>query len=369
MECDICKQVAQKKELFTCDGCKKKVCKQCGKLTASEARCFELKERVMIFYCQDCREGNTITLLHAINKEKDSIIESKMEIIEMLKMNIEELKKKTEEKTTLTYSQVAAAKNESVLVVKPKDNKQRSALTRETVQEKINPYSLGTSVSRIKHISNGGVAICCNDTSVDKIRKEAVEKLGKEYEIATVEKKNPKLKIHFVNNKDVENEEEFKEKIIFHNQLDCTKEAFLFKVIHKINIKNNVRNCHVIVEVDPMTYKELYRNDYIQTGWKGCRYSDYINITQCYRCWKFGHIAKKCTSPNDKCSKCAGAHKYSECTSEELTCVNCKYAVEVLKVKNLALNHCAYDKNCEAYKRIFEKVKNKIEYPQIFKEK
>lgn len=177
------------------------------------------------------------------------------------------------------------------------------------------------------------------------------------------------MKVHFVNKKDLENEEEFKEKVIFHNQLDNAKEKFVCKVIHKIDVKNSLRNCHVIIEVDPRTYEEIHRNEYIQTGWKGCRYSDYINITQCYRCWKFGHIAKKCNAPNDRCSKCAGAHKSSDCKSEEITCVNCNYAIDVLKVKNLTFNHYAYDKTCESYKRIYEQVRKKIEYPHIFQEK
>ena len=37
-----------------------------------------------------------------------------------------------------------------------------------------------------------------------------------------------------------------------------------------------------------------------------------------------------------------------------MVCNNCKYAAKVLKVSNMNFNHFAYDKNCEAYQRIYK---------------
>ena len=47
------------------------------------------------------------------------------------------------------------------------------------------------------------------------------------------------------------------------------------------------------------------------------------HVYQCYRCLEFGHTQVICKKLQ-KCFKCAGNHKGSECKSTDKECVNCK---------------------------------------------
>ena len=57
-----------------------------------------------------------------------------------------------------------------------------------------------------------------------------------------------------------------------------------------------------------------------------------IVFTQCYKCWKFGHIAKNCGS-NERCKVCGGDHHHDICESEKVMCSNCKlpHAADIWK--------------------------------------
>lgn len=60
-------------------------------------------------------------------------------------------------------------------------------------------------------------------------------------------------------------------------------------------------------------------------------------VTQCSRCWKFGHAKSLCNSKKIVCPKCGNFHENCEVTNYR--CVNC------LK------NHMALDKSCPAFLR------------------
>lgn len=361
---EACQGCKKQKFCFDCDGCHKKICKQCENLTSTEIKCLELKERTMIFYCGERREGHSIKLFKDILKEKNKIIESKNNIIEMLEREME--KYRNGEKTNM-YSQVVKKSKEAILTVKPRDTNQQSRKTKDDVQDKINPTLMGTTISKLKYTKNGGVAISCEEKSVENMKSVAEKQLGKEYEVAILKKINPKLRIFNVNKKDVNDNDEFIEKIVFHNHINKEKQNFMLEIVHKQDSKLNQRNCHLILEMDTETYTEMNTNDYIQTGWKGCKYEDYISVTQCYKCWKFGHKANRCKSLKNVCAHCSSTeHVTNECNSNSKCCVNCKYAIDKLKVNNLTCSHSAFDKQCESYKRIYNQVKMKINFPEIF---
>ncbi|KAJ8979707.1 hypothetical protein NQ317_000992 [Molorchus minor] len=104
-------------------------------------------------------------------------------------------------------------------------------------------------------------------------------------------------------------------------------------------------------KVDALTYNQINKKEALYIGWRTCRYVDHINVIQCYKCWKFGHMVKDCKREKDICPKCTGEHKSNECQSNEIICINCKHASEILKVPNIEYNHTAFNRNCEAYKQ------------------
>ncbi|XP_072929999.1 uncharacterized protein [Epargyreus clarus] len=58
-------------------------------------------------------------------------------------------------------------------------------------------------------------------------------------------------------------------------------------------------------------------------------------VTQCSRCWRFGHVAKMCPSNKIICPKCSKTH--ANCDSNDYKCVNCSG------------NHMALSKTCPIY--------------------
>lgn len=269
-----------------------------------------------------------------------------------------------------TYSQIVEKKQETVVLVKPKDESQKkSSTTREIIQEKINPSSIGACVSRIKHVRDGAVAICCSDKkSSDNIVKDVENKLSEEYEVSVLKKRNPRIKVINVNKNDAANEEQLVEKIVFQNRIKTDEKILKIKMLYKYETKNQ-RNYNIVLEVDPNTYTQINRAQVMHIGWKNCKFVDYINVIQCYKCCKYGHMEKACKSDKQICARCAKEHKIQECPieNENKICSNCKYAAETLHIPNINYNHSAFDKHeCESYKRIYNNLKSRIEYPEIF---
>lgn len=377
MRCNVCKKTG---EVFKCDACEESVCKACMSLTSCETRVLELKTRVLKFYCKQCSRLQTCSLLQEIIKAKEQLVESKNEIIEdkneiiatkdeiisMLKSEIEILKSKIPSGNYRAgYSEAIKRKKTEVLVVKPKKTEQESSVTKQVVEEKIDPSTLGVGIARIKYVKEGGLAISCRgERDVQSVRESVGHELGEDYEVKVPAKKNPRIKVFNIDRKLLADLEEFVEKIIIQNTITTPQPQRVIKVIEHYEDKKGRVN--VVVELDPVTYGLISGKDVIYIGWRTCRYVDHINIIQCYRCWRFGHMAKHCNKKENVCSKCAGGHRLRECTSEEEICVNCRNASEVLKIPNIDYRHTAINKKCEAYRRVYEQLEQRVNYPELY---
>lgn len=60
-------------------------------------------------------------------------------------------------------------------------------------------------------------------------------------------------------------------------------------------------------------------------------------VTQCSKCWRFGHIAKMCPTSKVLCPKCCNYH--DTCDATKFKCANCSG------------NHMAMSKSCPTYKK------------------
>ena len=69
------------------------------------------------------------------------------------------------------------------------------------------------------------------------------------------------------------------------------------------------------MEVDLTTRANLLTNK-LKVGWLIWSVVDYINITRCDKCCKYGHKAKDCKG-EETCPLCAGKHKLKECTASK----------------------------------------------------
>lgn len=363
MECKICKEL---REVFKCDGCETSVCKHCGKLTSSEVKVLQLSNRVMKFHCPCCRGNDSYTLLNRIIENKEEIIKSREELIEMLRGEIEELKaRKVEEVQRKSYRDAVVKAVGDVIVVKPKNSSQESSRTKRVIEEKIDPSVLGVGISRVKYVREGGIAIKCNgQQSSRNVCEKLQQQIGGEYEVQVPKRKNPKIKILNVDKKMLDDQEDLIEKIIIQNCIKTPDEHRIIKIVG--GYENRAGKTCAVLEVDPTTYGYIKKKEILYIGWRAYRYIEHINVVQCYRCWKFGHMAKECKSEKGVCPKCAGDHKSDECQAVRKVCVNCRHASEVLKVPDLSLDHAAFDRKCVAYIKIYSRLQERVKYPDLY---
>lgn len=347
-------------DYYQCDVCTKKIHIECSKLSSSEVRCMPLQKRLLIFSCDNCKEvikgiPKLLLLMEDVKKQLEYVKNQNSQITPPLPTM-----------STKKYSEVVRKTQEEVIVVIPKDKKQDSTTTKKDIEEQIDPSTIGAQVSRVKYIRDGGVAISCTKREdINKISQNITQKMNNKYEIKVPEKKNPKLKIINLEKKMTENQDILLENIVLQNGITTDEGNKSMKVIKIYEDKRKKSNT-VILEVDLNTYKQISRREVLHIGWRKCRFFDYVNIIQCYKCWKFGHMSGECTNSDVICPKCSENHKIEVCKSSNEICVNCKYAKEVLKMPHIDFLHTAFNRKCESYQRIFQQLQTRVEYPDMF---
>ncbi|XP_018577377.1 uncharacterized protein LOC108915741 [Anoplophora glabripennis] len=77
---------------------------------------------------------------------------------------------------------------------------------------------------------------------------------------------------------------------------------------------------------------------------------EYLGLAMCYRCCRFGHIAKHCRAA-EVCHRCGGGHDGQNCGQSTRKCINC------YKMFGKVREHSAGDSDCPAMK---DKIKSEI---------
>lgn len=111
MECEVCK--TKVKPICHCDTCSKRICKSCGKLSASEVKVLELEDERILFYyfivlrfdCCSCQEFKPHMLLQNAIMFKNKMIENKEDLNALLQQKIECLQSKKYDTTILNCLQ------------------------------------------------------------------------------------------------------------------------------------------------------------------------------------------------------------------------------------------------------------------------
>lgn len=257
-----------------------------------------------------------------------------------------------------TYSsKLKIKKPEPVIVIKPKDAKQPNTDTRKVIKDSFDPTKSG--VSGIKNTRDGGIVLGCkNREAAEKLKAEAITKLGEKYNVIEPKKLLPRIKITGMNDRDTP---EKLEKSI----LDQNEEYFIenkyFKIIY-VGEQKNRRGFFAYAELNGESYRRILANRKINVGWDRCYVFDAVDITRCYKCSGFNHKAKECRN-NLTCPKCGKSHTEDECTLEENSaeCQNCKNVAHKLKLK-IDCKHHSLSRECPTYLRKLELLKNKIDF-------
>lgn len=348
-KCEL--EIKGREKSLQCNGfCERTFHQSCAGLSDLAFKVISEKNNVL-WSCDVCGIGKSNSLRKIFDKYEKAFVD--------LASDIKSLTSKPSEQKISYADKVKSS--EPVLVIKPKDESQKSVTTREEVKELIDPTDI--EISGLKTISNGGIAIeCKNKEAISKLKAEASSKMGERYNINEPRKRNPRIKI--VGMREQRNAEDIKNKMMAQNKY-LQHENCKINVVHVAkmkSVKNKGDKFFAYAEVDARSYRSLLESDNINIGWDICKVFDAVNVTRCFKCCGYNHKAKDCTR-EERCPKCAGLHGLRDCKASEDAheCINCKHAVQNL---NLRINtkHAVWDPDCPVYKRNIEIARNRVNF-------
>lgn len=294
------------------------------------------------------------------------IINLQNEKINLLTSLVKELKQSQQIVTVCenipTYSQISqknSLKNkpiEQTLLVKTKAEHDHKQVFNEIIT-KVNPEELKIGVKIAKSTKDGKVFLKCDSSeSLEKLKNSIETNLGDKVTLNVPKKLNPRLKVIDVHkNLHAESNENIIRKVKCQNNINADE---YLDIVYKSKIEDNC--FYLILEADPLVYNQLLHKKKICIGWSSCPIYDHVTVVRCYKCCKFGHIAKKCNSTL-VCPTCSGNHERAACESQVKKCVNCE--VQNVKYKsNIPVNHTVWDKECQSFLKAIELQRSKINY-------
>lgn len=318
-------------------------------------------------------------------REERVILETRVEergkiMIESLREVVrEELKDKMESvqpRSRCSYAD-AAARNEipkvtglkgpvlppPKLVVIRHDKKESEEVKRK-LKELVKPSDIGLKVKRLNMIKNGVIIESESEEGLKKLMEnEDLKKAGMSVGLPT--RKNPVVMVYDVNAK--LKDQEIKEEIFARNMQgsDIQEEEFTeeFKIRHKYAEKSagkgDSRRNHLVAECSVRVRNWLRRKGKVFIEWESCRIKDYVDVARCYKCQRYGHVAKFCKSKEPSCSWCAGEHEFKDCKKnkqEDVKCVNCT------RDGKKDVKHPSSWRKCPVYEKAVKRQNEQIDY-------
>ncbi|CAH1992579.1 unnamed protein product [Acanthoscelides obtectus] len=345
----------------------------------------------LIWFCDNCKQvGNSSVTksqldvnsdsnshmlilqkeIECLNREKDiqakliSELESSLELhkfkSDTLQKELSEAKSAIAPVKNIAQVLQKNVKNEknvesSVLLVKSADRNNRDDVL-QVLSKTIIPSRLNICISGTKKIKEGVAVYCKGDDDVAKLKNAVNGQINGRLTANELKKYNPRLLVKNVNfSDDIKDDKMLIENIVGLNDMDDHADL---KVITKIE-----RTRQIVLEVSPDLRKKLLTRGYVWLGWRKCPIVDHLRITQCFRCCKFGHIAKQCKSSTSACIKCSRDHMANQCevASDQVKCIICVSYGSKSK-SHVQVNHAANDSHCPAYINYVRNLKNRINF-------
>ncbi|KAG8238846.1 hypothetical protein J437_LFUL018295 [Ladona fulva] len=272
-------------------------------------------------------------------------------------------------KPKTTYSDIIKGiqeetKEKKEILVLPKDGTQieDAKKVKQVVMKTVDPGKENIKILSIRRSGKKGVIIQTNsnadkDKLMTGLMKENLEKEG--LKLATTGKLLPKIIIFSVDRN--EDMEEFKRNIYRQNLKDTsiTEEQFSEGCKFKFTTgRRENKYCHKVFEVIPEIREKIMEKEKVYIGWESQFVKDYMGVSRCYNCQRFGHVAKVCREKQPICAHCAqNRHTDKDCPNQakEERCANCfKFGKH--------FRHSTHDKDCPAYIHALEKTIYKTDY-------
>lgn len=407
LHCDVCKVKDLSLQYMTCEFCEALSHVKCLNFGDKEYRIWSTKD-AMCFVCDECRKSPQLKQFKELRKQNDVLekfiykIDERMQsqsvdintigngtslgndnikavlnkVTDLGKTMSESLKELKQcvitavgenhlcKSPRVENSYSSALKSttvgsKSVCVIKPKNDKQDRHTTKKKVMKEIDPINI--SVSGMRGVSGGGVAILCDTTeALNGVKEIAEKKLGDFYDVSIPKPRNPRIKLSGLSEKPTD--DDLKRMLIAQNDL-----VYGEGDIRVISILSTRRGIFfdAIIEVPPQLYNDLLQRERVKVGWSMCYVADGVNVRRCIKCCSYGHLARNCKSECFCCCWCAGDHDSRTCENKNNSamhaCVNCKRANEKYAFK-MSANHPASSKECRVYLRELSLLREKLTF-------
>jgi hypothetical protein len=363
IECNKCDENKPKEEAILCDWCSKSFHMTCTGIGRNIIQHFRTNENLK-WFCDLCLDmmKNIRMNLAVINNhlKKETKLNEICEKINKLEKKIDEKCGAKEDATMKpkSYADVIKYdKNESVVIIKPKKVDQKCNETRAEIKSKVNPMNI--PILGMRNDAKGGIIVQLeNKVGCESMKKEVKEKLGENYDVLSPELKNPRIKIIGMTDKPTE-----EEVMTMMKQNNVVKDASL-KVLAVFEDRKGGRfkAYNAIVEIDATNFNNIMCVRKLYMKWDRCLVVDAAQITRCYKCCGYNHMAKDCRNKKS-CGRCGGEHDLKECKSTKNVCINCKTATERTGM-NLRFDHPVWSNECTVYDRKMEMLRRKIKYAE-----
>ncbi|GBN95971.1 hypothetical protein AVEN_166248-1 [Araneus ventricosus] len=262
---------------------------------------------------------------------------------DLIEHNLEGLRSTNEESIKMNFSAATKIRSRSrsrsrgregdegkLVLLYPKKEGEKININKK-LQETIDPAKIKVGIRNIKNLNKGGILIeCAKEDEIDKLRAEVEsnENLREDIVIRRPIKVRPNLIIYRV-----EEDLDIEESIV--NLRDQNEELKEGDLKHEYIMKTNKGN-HWIVSIYPETFQKIIKLGKVNLGWYRLRIREFIKRRQCFKCFRFGHIAKNCSKRDIlTCMKCGEeGHLIKDCNKEQ-RCINCH---NIKERQNLKLN-------------------------------
>ncbi|KAG7197406.1 hypothetical protein KM043_018840 [Ampulex compressa] len=113
-----------------------------------------------------------------------------------------------------------------------------------------------------------------------------------------------------------------------------------------------------VLEVAPEIRRKILAKERVNIGWMSCKVRDHLQVSRCFKCQSYGHIAKHCKAAEEICKQCSkSGHRGTDCpeADKKAVCINCKKS-------HREFHHKAGSKKCPSHVAALERKAANIHY-------